>query len=177
MVLKRHSLSSMRDKFTATKALTSFTRQTNAWTTQYTAVCNPINTSIGLLSLAHLWIKAQKLGVKYHPALPATAHRLVDLTMARRSEATSHTVCNMYWALGRLKIWPASIVPAYESALADMFIATQQDCNLVGLSSVLWSMAVLSLNSLDGRLLESAVGVLERTIQDPELDCIRLMQV
>ena len=177
MVLRRYSLSSMHDKASATKALTSYTRQTNTWTTQYTALCNPINASIGLLSLAHLWVRAEKLGVKFHPALTATAQRLVDLTMARRTEATSHTVCNVYWALGRLKIWPASIVPAYESALAEIFIATQQDCNLVGLSSVLWSMAMLNLNSLNGRLLETAVGVLERTIHDPDLNCVQHMQV
>ena len=167
----------MRDAGSAQAALQAYTSQTDAWLDDHHALCDPIVTSIGLLSLAHLLQRAETFGVAANSAITATAHRLLDLVIARPQLATNHAVCNVFWALARLRIPPASIVPAYEAALADMFLATRQESNLIGISSVLWSMSILGISPLDGKLLKSIVDMLQECLQAPDLDCAQHMQV
>lgn len=173
---RRHNLALMQDKSSAERGLLRFTQQADDHVTKFDAVCNPVVTSIALLSLAHLSSCAKALGAKLPPELKHFTHKLVDLTIARRQDATNHVVTSVCWALARLHIRPASMVPAYESALADMFIQTQQEANMQGASIMLYAISTLNINPLQGKLLQSIEDVLVRELSKPDLDCKFYMQ-
>lgn len=176
-VLRGLALASMRDGPSAQLALSNFNIQTNFWLDKHHAIFEPIATSVALLSLAHLLQRAETFGVTLNSSIIETAHKLLDLTLARQHLATNHVIAMVFWSLARLKIPPASVVPEYEASLAQAYIATQHESTLVGMSNMLWALSVLQINPLSGKLLGHIVQEVEDRVADPALVPSKHMQV
>lgn len=177
LVLRHFALASMKDRASAIQAIKNYTTRTVIWVDKYPQFCEPIVTSIALLSLAHLMARAEVFGIISDASVTEISHRLLDITIARIPEASNQAIANVFWALARLNVSPASVVPAYEASLAEAFLTTRHKSTVLGVSHVLWALSMLKINPLEGRLLQHLVKRLEECIENPALKSAQHVQV
>ena len=162
MVARAKAALSMRDRSSAAHALETFLQQLQHWAQEHPDKFNSIVSSVALLSVTHLVAKALDWGGPQNPLVPSIAAMLIKMNLREISEASNHSVCNVFWACGRLQIRPDDVHPGFEDQLVQRFIDTQASATLQGASNVLKACEVLCLNPRDGLVLELLVQVMKR---------------
>lgn len=157
MGLKRHTIASMKHRMSAHAALHKYTSHIHAWLRDHQDLLHPINLAAALVSVAQLWQRAGTFEVTADELKAATAYKLADVFMTQPQQLQSNrSVCSVFWSLARL-----DALPRYEAALAEMFLATQHECSMIGISTALWGMSNRGINLLNGRMLEGIVSRLQ----------------
>ena len=166
MTARKDALTKMNTGASPQNIFGTFLRQVQSWLEQSPGLFNPINSSLALLSVAHLAMAAQVLGhsTRTNFAVPALGTVLLQKTMAQIDVAAHHSLSNILWACARLNVRPDDLLPNCEVALTDRLIATEAEASLQGASSTLWACGCLGLNSEDGRLVESSLSAVKRCI-------------
>lgn len=167
-LLRRHALASMNSHASAHAALYVYTSHVHAWLNDHKDLLHPINLAAALGSVAQLWQRAGAFGVSADELKlmkTATVHKLADLFMTQPQQEGNYSVCRVFWSLARL-----DVLPRYEAALAEMFLATQHESSMTNVSTFLWGMSKHSINPLNGRMLEGIVSRIQVRLSDPSLD-------
>ena len=114
----------MRDRSSAAHALENFLRQLQFWAQEHPNKFNSIVSSVALLSVAHLAGKAVEWAGPQVPIVPSITAMLIRMNLQGICEASNHSVCNVFWACGRLQIRPDDVHPGFEDQLVQRFIDT-----------------------------------------------------
>lgn len=162
MVARAKAALSMRDRSSAAHALEMFLQQLQHWAQEHPDKFDSIVSSVALLSVTHLAAKALDWGAPQNPLVPSIAAMLIKTNLRQISAASNQSVCNVFWACGRLQIRPDDVHPGFEDQLVQRFIDTQASATLQGASNVLKACEVLCLNPRDGLVLELLVQVMKR---------------
>ncbi|DBB08176.1 TPA: hypothetical protein ACH3X3_008360 [Trebouxia sp. C0006] len=142
MVARSKAALSLRDRSSAAHALGTFLQQLHHWAQEHTEKFVSIASSVALLSVTHLAAKALDWGGPQNPLVPSIAAMLIKMNLREMSEASNQSVCNVFWACGRL---PDDVHPGFEDQLVQRFIDTQASATLQdgahGVSMILWACA------------------------------------
>ena len=176
MVARSKAAWSMRDRSSAAHALETFLQQLHHWAQEHTEKFNSIASSVALLSVTHLAAKALDWGGPQNPLVPSIAAMLIKMNLREMSEASNQSVCNVFWACGRLQIRPDDVHPGFEDQLVQRFIDTQASATLQGASNVLTACEALCLNPRDGLVFERLVQVMKRHLSAESFDNKHHMQ-
>lgn len=176
LVARAKAALSMRDRSSAAEALEKFLQQLQHWAKEHPDKFNSIVSSAALLSVTHLATEALDWAGPQNPLVPSIAAMLIKMNLREVSEASNHSVCNVFWACGRLQIRPDDVHPGFEDQLTQRFIDTQASATLQGASNVLTACEALCLNPRDGLVLECLVQVMKRHLAAESFDSKYHMQ-
>ncbi len=176
MVARAKAALSMRDRSSAAHALETFLQQLQHWAQEHPNKFDSIVSSLALLSVTHLATKALDWAAPQNPLVPSIAAMLIKMNLRKVSEASNHSVCNVFWACGRLQIRPDDARPGFEDQLVQRFIDTQASATLQGASNVLTACEALRLNPQDGLVLEHLVQIMKRHLSAESFDSKDHMQ-
>ncbi|DBB08174.1 TPA: hypothetical protein ACH3X3_008360 [Trebouxia sp. C0006] len=167
MVARSKAALSLRDRSSAAHALGTFLQQLHHWAQEHTEKFVSIASSVALLSVTHLAAKALDWGGPQNPLVPSIAAMLIKMNLREMSEASNQSVCNVFWACGRL---PDDVHPGFEDQLVQRFIDTQASATLQGASNVLTACKALCLNPRDALVFERLVQVMKRHLSAESFD-------
>ena len=175
--LKSLAQANMFSETSTQAALLEHTAEVDAVLDKYPALCSHIVLSVACLSFAHLCQHAGNFGVTAAESTISTLHKLLHMFVARRDGVENRQVSNVFWALAQLHVSPDDVGPSYETALAEMFLATIHESTIEGIGIIFWVMGMQNIKPLSGSLLDSIMKRLPVCLREPDIDCVRGMQV
>lgn len=169
LIARQYAVKAMQDPAAAPAAVDTFLKHLDLWSEEHLSKFNPIVSALALLSVARLATRPE-VPESHQNKAASTAAVILKHYMSQLPVANNHSIANVFWACARLQLRPDDIQEGFESKLADRFIATACQARPQGISNVLWSCSTLHMNPLNGRLLETLVGLLRTWLQGEQID-------
>lgn len=162
-------MKAMQDPAASPAAVDTFLQYLDLWSEQHLSKFNPIVGALALLSVARLATRPE-VPESHQKKAGSTAAVILKHFMSQLPAANSHSIANVFWACARLQLRPDDVQEGFENQLANRFIATACQARPQGISNVLWACSTLHMNPLNGRLLETLIGLLHTWLQEHQFD-------